>query len=228
MSYNVILIDLDETILDFRHAEKNAHKLTTLQFDIPYRESDYKVYHEINDALWKELELGLVTREELVIKRFERYLNYLNSSADPKAFNEGYISNLSKGRKLLNGAEQTLKTLYERGKDIYIITNGVKRVQDGRLFGQPFMNYVKGVCISECVGASKPSLDFFKRAEKLFGITFDKNTVVVGDSLSSDIKGANQAGLDSVWINAFNKQNQTSVIPTYEVSKIEEVLDIIK
>ena len=228
MNYNVVLIDLDETILDFRHTEKNAHKLTTLEFNIEYRENDYLVYHEINDALWKELELGKVTREELIIKRFERYLAYLGSNANPKEFNESYISNLSKGRKLIDGAEETLKTLYDMGVKIFVITNGVKRVQDGRLSGQKFMEYVSGVAISECLGFSKPSVEFFNKAEELFNITFNENCVVVGDSLSSDIKGAINKGLDSIWINTFNKVAPENVTPTYTVSKIEEILDIIK
>ena len=228
MNYNVILIDLDETILDFRFTEKNAHKLTTLEFNIPYRESDYALYHEINDALWKDLELGKITRNELTKVRFERYLSKIGSSVNPVDFNEGYITNLSKGKKLLDGALETLKTLHDRGAKIYIITNGLKRVQDGRLSGQEFMNYVSGVAISECLGNSKPSLEFFNQAEKLFNIKFDKNTVVVGDSLTSDIKGANNKGLDSIWINTFNKVAPENVTPTYTVSKIEEVLDIIK
>ena len=228
MKYNVILIDLDETILDFRFAEKNAHKLTTLEFGIPYRESDYAIYHDINDALWKDLELGKITRNELTKIRFERYLSKIGSTVNPIDFNEGYIQNLAKGSKLIGGAEETLKTLYDRGAKIYIITNGLKRVQDGRLKGQKFMNYISGVAISECLGASKPSVQFFNEAEKLFGIEFNKNTVVVGDSLTSDIKGAINKGLDSIWINCYGKQNTSQTTPTYTVNKIEEIIDIIK
>ncbi len=229
MRYDKILFDLDNTLIDFDDAEKNALFLNFEQFNIPYKEEYNPLYHEINDKLWKKLELGEIERSKLKTQRFETLFNLIGvSGIDTKAFNDHYLINLGKGRKLLPNAYETVKGAFDLGAKCYLITNGATSVQNSRLNGQEFMKFILGICISEQVGAKKPDKEFFDKASKIFDIEFDDKTLVVGDSLSSDIQGGINAGIDTCYINRKNTPNTSEIKPTYEVDNIIKVLDIIK
>ena len=229
MKYDKILFDLDNTLLDFCDAEINAHKLATLKYQIEYRLEDYKVYHDINDALWKEHELGKYTRAEITYLRFKKYLDYLGvTGVDPAEFNKSYVSNLALGKKMMDGALETLKAVKELDAKAYIITNGVTFVQENRLNGHPIMQYIDGICISEAAGAPKPNKEFFIKASEIFGVEFDDKTLVVGDSLSSDIKGGINAGINTCWVNKSGKPHPSDITPTYEIDDITKLIDIVK
>ena len=229
MRYDKILFDLDNTLIDFDDAEKNALKFNFDEFGIEYKEEFNPLYHEINDKLWKQLERGEVERSKLKTQRFETLFQIIGvSGVDVKAFDDCYLKNLGKGRKLLPGAFDTIKGAFELGAKCYLITNGATSVQNARLSGQEFMKYISGICISESVGANKPDKEYFDKAEELFDITFDKKTLIVGDSLSSDIQGGINKGIDTLYINRKKSPNTSGIIPTYEVDDILKVLDIIK
>ncbi len=228
MRYDKILFDLDNTLIDFNDAEKNALRLNFLEFNIEYKEEYNPLYHEINDKLWKMLERGEIEREKLKTERFDTLFSLIGvNGIDSTEFNAHYLVNLGKGRKLLPNALETVKGAYAMGAKCYLITNGTTSVQNARLSGQEFMKYISGICISEQIGANKPDKEFFDRAEKLFGVKFDKKTLVVGDSLSSDILGGINKGIDTLYINHKGAVNTSKIIPTYEVDDIIKVLDII-
>lgn len=229
MRYDKILFDLDNTLIDFDDAEKNALRLTFNEFNIPY-ESDYlKIYHDINDKYWKMLEKGLIERKVLIIKRFEDFFNLLTvTGVDCKAFNDTYLSNIANGKKLLPNAVETVKAVFELGAKCYLVTNGNKIVQNKRLQGQPFIKYISGVAISEDVGYKKPDKEFFIGAEKMFNVKFDSKTIVVGDSLTSDILGGINAGLDTCFVNTKNQDKIEGITPTYEIRNLPDLIEIVK
>ncbi len=229
MKYDKILFDLDNTIIDFDDAEKNGIRLTFEEFAIPFKKEYLTSFHEINDNLWKMLEKGLIERSNLIRVRFEKLFDlYDIKGVDPLEFNAKYLVNLSKGRKTIDGASQTIEAVYKLGCKCYFITNGAIAVQKNRLIGQPFMNYISGVCVSESVGAKKPDKAFFEKAEELFNVKFDDKTLVVGDSLSSDIQGGINAGIDTCYVNRKREINTSGIIPTYEIYDIKNLIDIIK
>ena len=229
MKYNKILFDLDNTIIDFDDAESNGIRLTFEEFSIPFKIEYLTSFHEINDNLWKMLEKGLVDRPNLIRIRFEKLFElYGIKGVEPLEFNSKYLENLSKGRKLIDGASDTIKTVFELGAKCYFITNGAVAVQKNRLIGQPFMNFISGICVSESVGAKKPDKAFFDKAEELFGVKFDDKTLVVGDSLSSDIQGGINAGIDTCYVNRKGDINLSNITPTYQIFDIQELVDIVK
>ena len=229
MKYDKILFDLDNTIIDFDDAESNGIRLTFEEFSIPFKTQYLTSFHKINDDLWKMLEKGLVDRPNLIRIRFEKLFDlYDIKGIDPLDFNSSYLVNLSKGRKLIDGASDTIKQVYDLGAKCYFITNGAIAVQKNRLIGQPFIDFISGICISEAVGAKKPDKAFFDKAKQLFGVEFDDKTLVVGDSLSSDIQGGINAGIDTCYVNRKREKNLTSIIPTYEIYDIKDLIDIIK
>lgn len=229
MRYDKILLDLDNTLIDFDDAERNALRLSFLEFNLDYKTEYNEIYHEINDKLWKMLEKGEIERKVLIVKRFEDFFKLLNiTSVDPVKFNGVYLSNIAKGKKLMPNATQTVKTLFDLGAKCYLVTNGNKIVQNERLKDQPFMQYISGVAISEDVGYKKPDKEFFIGAENMFGIKFDNKTLVVGDSLTSDVLGGINAGLDTCFVNVKNQAKNPDIKPTYEITTLLDLIEIVK
>ncbi len=228
MKYKYCLLDVDNTLLDFSDAEKNAHRISCQNFNIPWNDELYKAYHKINDDLWKQLELGVYKSSEIVIMRHEKYFKHVGVEFNPKTFNEEYVKNLAQGKKLMPYANELVKELKAMGLKLYIATNGLARVQYSRLSGQEFMNYVDGLLISEELGAQKPSREFFENASKKANVDFSKETFIVGDSLSSDIKGGIDYNIDTVWVNLFNAKNPYGNKITYIVKELKEITGIIK
>lgn len=229
MKYDKILFDLDNTIIDFDDTEKTALLMACKEFNVPFSNALLARYHVINDNLWKQLEKGEVERKNLVYLRFKRLFDEFSiSGIEPLDFNTKYMQNIAFGKKLIENASETVEKCYALGAKCYIITNGSLSVQYKRLDGQPFLKYISGVAISEEVGAQKPSKDFFLNAEKRFNVKFDSKTLVVGDSLTSDILGGINASLDTCYVNRKEIKNDTFIKPTYEIKDIKYLIDIIK
>lgn len=192
--FSVALVDADETIFDFYLSEKTALLKTCEAFGITADDSDVAVYSAINDSLWKELEKGLVTRDELRCERFRRWFEHLSVEADAAAFDSLYALNLSACGFLLEGAEEFLSNLSEIC-DIYIVTNGLTKSQLGRMTISPASKYIRKMYVSEEIGYAKPDKRYFDYIFDDLRIE-DKNKVIIfGDSLTSDMQGGKNAGI---------------------------------
>ncbi len=223
--YDVLLMDADETLLDFRRSEGYALETMLRKHGVTMTPEIHDRYHEINRVLWQQLERGEIVRERLKVVRFEQLFAEINlNGVDAAAFNAAYMQTLSTKGFMLDGALDLLKTLHER-YPIYIITNGSASVQHVRLVDSGMLPYVDGVYISEEVGADKPSPVFFDRVCESIGITDRSKALVIGDSLTSDILGGIQSGIDTCWFNPFGMTTQLS--PTYIVSSYEKILEIL-
>lgn len=226
MKYKYILCDADDTLLDFAAAERQAFSDATAVFGIPDSDGLYARYHEINDSHWKKLELGLTTRERLKVERFSEL--FAETGILPvdvaEAFSACYLDMISKQDQLLPYAEDTLSELYGKYK-IYIVTNGTAQAQHGRLDRSPIMKYVSGLFISEEIGAAKPSRAFFDRVLDEVGDTELSAYLVVGDSPTSDIKGAVDYGMDSCLVLGDREYEDFS--QTYTVKNISKILDFL-
>ena len=227
MKYKYCLIDVDNTLLDFCYAEKYAHRITCEKFNIPWNNELYSVYHKINDDYWKQLELGKYSKEEIIVFRHRDYFEYCSVDGDALLFNNEYVKNLSLGKKLMPYANELVKKLYDSGLKLFIATNGIAKVQYSRLLGQEFMKYIDALLISEELGAQKPSIDFFKNASIKTGIDFSKDTLIIGDSLTSDIKGGINYGIDTLWVNVKNEENPFGDKITYIVNRLEEIPSVL-
>ena len=228
MKYKYIFLDVDNTILDFSACELNAHKKVSQSYNLPWNVSLYNAYNKINDEWWKKFERGECSKPEIGVGRFKDYLTIVKSSISPGDFNSSYLEALAEGRFVIDGANEFVKKLYNLGYTIYIATNGNYSVQKKRLENQAFMKYVSDVFISEKLGYPKPTKEFFEGARKQACINFASDTIIIGDSLTSDIKGGINAGFDTCWYNPNNLENTLNIPITYTVKSYDEILKILK
>lgn len=225
MKREFCLIDLDNTLLDFSLAEKNVFKKVVKLMGGEYSEENYSLYHSINDDLWKQHELGLVTREELMLKRFVDYGEAKNLKFDAVEINKFHLKSLESESHEIEGATELLKHLKEDGRKIYIVTNGATSVQKGRLKSQPMKEYFDGVFVSDQIGFQKPSMEYFDKVKELTGENFTyENSLILGDSLSSDIKGGMNLGIYTVWFNRYNRELKEGYRVDLEVHSLKELI----
>ena len=216
-----VLIDLDDTIFDFKSCEKLALSRALERFSIAYDDDMLLRYSVINDGMWKKLEKGEITREVLRVRRFEMFLHeygVFGISAD--AFADAYMAELMNTGVLLPGAEKLLAQLSAR-YDLYAVTNGYLDTQMGRIRTAGIGKYFREIFISQIVGYVKPSKGFFDHCKEKIGFDVSE-TVLIGDSLTSDIRGGAEYGIYTIW---FNPHGRTAdlVSPDAEVSSLEEI-----
>lgn len=220
-----IFIDLDDTILDFKKAEEQALKKTLVSLDIEPSEENVQTYSIINEGLWKKLETGEMTRDQILIKRFDGLFEKLNIQRDSVLANETYVKNLSVGHWFIDGAEMLLESLYKNYK-LYIVSNGTTIVQNGRIESAGIKKYFEKIFLSQDIGYNKPDIRFFEECFKQVG-PFDKNdAIILGDSLSSDIKGGINAGIKTCLFDPKNKFSG-DIKPDYIIHALSEFLDIV-
>ena len=216
-----LLIDLDDTILDFQKAEEIALEKTLVQFGIDPSEENRSLYSRINRACWEALERGELTRAQVAVGRFAELFSKVGVSADAAACNRFYWEQLSIGHYFLPGAEETLQALAGKYK-LYIASNGTKSVQEPRLESSGIRKYFRDIFISEDMGTDKPSAEFFQRCFARIPDFDPAKTMIVGDSLTSDIQGGINAGIKTCWVNP-RKKVSTSVKPDYEIESLSQL-----
>lgn len=223
MKYTTLLFDLDDTLLDFGKAEANAITRLLEKYNLPANDENKRLYSEINKSKWNALEKGEITRKELFATRFPDFFAALGVEADGAKANEEYISFLSQGHFLLDGALETCRQLSER-YSMYIITNGAKKAQEGRLKDSPLMQYFDGKFISEEIGFDKPKKEYFDFVCASIPEKDKSKLLVIGDSLNSDIAGAVGYGIDCCWVNRGEPKDTDA---TYTVKKVTDLLLIL-
>ena len=223
MKCKVILFDADETLFDFKKAEKEAFKNSMLELDIEYDENyHFATYKEINTAIWKELEEGLITQEKLKTERFKRLIDKLDMTFDENDFANIYMTHLGNGSFLFDGAMELIEDLSSK-YILSIVTNGLTSVQERRLKKSTIAKHFKDIVISESIGISKPNPDIFEHAINNLG-TFNKDEVLmIGDNLNSDIRGGINYNIDTCWYNPNKLENKTDLKPTYEICDYTEL-----
>ena len=210
-----LLLDLDDTILDFHKAERIALSKTFRDFGLEPREEVLELYHKINKWHWEQLELGIMTRDQVLVGRFDRLFQELGMEVDAAACMKRYEHNLSIGHYFLPGAEEAVKKLHEKYR-LFLVSNGTATVQHGRLTSAGLYPYFEQVFISQNIGYNKPDKAYFDRCfERIPGFAPEKARMV-GDSLTSDIKGGINAGLKTVWVNPEHKKCG-DICPDYEI-----------
>ncbi|MCF0261645.1 MAG: YjjG family noncanonical pyrimidine nucleotidase [Sphaerochaetaceae bacterium] len=222
MKYKYLLFDADNTLLDFDENERVSIIKTFKHVGIPCDECTLSMYHEININYWNMLAEKKITKEELLYKRFDTLFEQVGIKADSKEVEKYYRVQLGLGFQVIDGALDIYSKLKDRYK-LYIITNGVAKTQHARLEASGFESMSDGIFISDEIGYDKPDVRFFEYvASKIEG--FDrKEALVIGDSLSSDIQGGINFGIDTCWVNIYKKANLTAIKPNYEITNIKEL-----
>ena len=227
MIYKFLLFDLDHTLLDFDAAEDVAlsHLLKEEGVEDIQAYKDY--YVPMNKTLWKDLELKKITKQELVNTRFAKLFAHFGIEKDGAYLAERYQFFLSKQGQIFPGVEDLLKKLISRGYELYAATNGITYIQTGRLEQSGIAPFFKKIFISEQLHTQKPDAAFYEKIGARIP-KFNKNhALMIGDSLSADIRGGNNADIDTIWYNPHHLENHTQAQPTYEVDSYQALLELL-
>lgn len=222
-----VFFDLDDTLFDFHKAEHIALTKTLMELGLQPEEKVLELYSEINIAHWKMLEQGKLTREQVKVQRYARFFERLGIRQDPVKAARIYEKFLSQGHYYIDGAEALLKRLHGV-YPMYLMSNGSTDIQRSRIGSSDIERYLEAVFISEEVGYNKPAKEYFDACFATIP-DFDKaQAVIVGDSLSSDILGGQNAGITTVWFNPKHLENTTKITPDYEIGGLMELVNLLK
>lgn len=195
-----ILFDLDNTLLDFNKGEYDALKVIYNDLNIPYNEDTINLFIKHSGYCWRELEKNNMTLNECKRNRWIYFFNDLNiKDINLDQITDKFSNELSKGHYLMDNALETLTRLSKKYK-IYIITNGVSFIQHRRIKEAKIEEFINGIFISEEIGFYKPNKEYFDYVLNDIGLS-NKEVIVVGDSLTSDILGANNSNIDSILLD---------------------------
>ena len=224
--YKFVLFDADATLLDFKRSEYEAVVDVLEKFGLPVSDEIIAKYSEINDMHWKMLERGEIEKNRLYAARWERFCEFYGFDADASAMSDFYPLTLAKKSYLMDGALEICKYLYGKYR-MFVVTNGKKSVQDGRFDPSPLAPMFEGVFVSEEIGFEKPRREFFDAVSaKIDG--FDaKKAIIIGDSLTSDMQGGINYGIDTCWFNPAGKELPDGMNITYVINSLDELSNIL-
>ena len=225
--FEFLFLDLDDTILDFQKAEHVALSKTLRGFGLEPTETVLKRYNLINKAHWEALERKELTREQVLLGRFQVLFEEMGISAEPVKVARAYEHNLSIGHWFLPGAEEAVARLSRKYK-LYLTSNGTASVQKGRMTSANLYRFFENVFVSQEIGVNKPAVEYF---EKCFAQIpgFDKTkAIIVGDSLTSDILGGQNAGIATCWVNPHHKQSRLDIRVDYEIEALSQLEDLLE
>ena len=221
-----VLMDLDDTILDFKKAEARALSRSLTEMAVPHDESVLEHYNVLNLQYWERLENGELTREQVLVGRFVQLLEEMGSDADPVELRNRYEDNLSHGHFFVDGAEELLQTLYPVCR-LFLVSNGTAVVQYGRLASAGISGFFEEIFISQELGVNKPSPEFFERCfARIPG--FDRERcILLGDSLTSDIRGGINAGVRTCWFNLRRRAPRADIVPDFTISELADFPELL-
>ncbi len=225
MPYIWLLFDADDTLFDYPLAEGKALRSTFEHFGQVYRSEYLRIYQIFNRQVWAEFERGETSAAELRLKRFGLLFSEIDLPLDPPDFSQRYLENLAQASDLFPEAADVMKALSGR-YHIALVTNGLKEVQRSRLERSAIRPYVEKIFISEEMGAAKPTASFFEAVFKEIGNPPKTEVLIIGDSLTSDIKGGIDYGIDTCWFNPGGKS--TTLPVTFTIKTLGKLLEILK
>lgn len=225
--YKYLLFDADNTLFDFTKASALAFKETMAQYDIPVKEDTYAVYLKINKSCWERLERGEISPKDIKSLRFRLFLDAIGATGETLAINDFYLERLAEKDYLLEGARAFLQDLKAADYSLSIITNGLKIVQRPRIARAGLTDIFDAITVSEEIGVAKPDPNFFEDCFRQLNHPSKKEMLIIGDTLKSDILGGINVGVDTVWFNRKEKENDSGVEATYEVKGFEELRNLL-
>jgi 2-haloacid dehalogenase len=226
MKYDTILFDADGTLFDYDKAEAFALEATLAKYGLPMSAETHSLYRKINQSKWELFEQGAIGKSELQAGRFADLFAAIGAVAvKPDDFNSDYLDHLACGAQLIDGALEVCAELAET-KQLAIITNGVARTQFGRIEKSPLREFITGVFVSEDIGFPKPDIRYFDYVFEKLALLDKSLVLVVGDSLTSDIQGGYNYGLDTCYFNPDGIQINYPITPTYEIKSLTEILTL--
>ena len=225
--YRYVFLDLDDTILDFTAAEHAAYSETLRRLGLAPTVEVMALYRRINHAWWEKHERGEIDREALLVLRHEEFFRTLGVQRDAGECERIYRGLLGVGHWFIDGAQELLEYLSERGYELYIASNGVADTQYSRIESAGIGHYFRQIFISEDSGFHKPEKEYFDWCFARIPGFDPTKALFVGDSLTSDIRGAKNAGLASCWFNPKGKTAPPELTPDHEVRSLAELRELL-
>lgn len=224
--YPWLFFDADGTLFDYNRAEATAFRKAFDALQFQFEEGHLNTYQTINRELWKALERHEITPAVLRVRRFELLLEALGLKGSADDLNLVYVEQLGLCTDLIDGAYEVLQTLSKRSR-IAIVTNGLEAVQRSRLMHSTIHPFIQELIISEEVGAAKPHHAFFDAAFARTGNPSRSDVLIIGDSLTSDMQGGVNYGIDTCWYNPTGETKPQGLTITYEIRYLSELSEMI-
>ena len=225
--FEFLFLDLDDTILDFHKAEHIALGKTLEHFGLAPIQEVLDRYSLINKAHWEMLERKELTREQVLVGRFDVLFREYGMEIDPVLCARTYEGNLSQGHYFLPGAYEAVEALSKKYK-LYLASNGTARVQAGRLESAKISHFFQEIFVSQTMGANKPDIKYFEACFAKIPDFDIAKAMIVGDSLTSDILGGKQAGMQTCWVNPKGKTAPADIQPDYEISALSDLEQLLE
>lgn len=225
MKYPIVLLDVDDTLLDFQAAEACALRDTLTARNIPATDENVALYSRVNRSWWEKFERGECEKSELLWLRFQEFFSLLGVDFEPKEAQHEYHENLGKYAFLIPGAEDLCRELKSRGHRLYVVTNGTAYIQHRRFGASGLEPYMDGVFISEEMGTQKPAPEFFEKVFAALEWSDKDKCIILGDSQSSDMLGGKNAGIATCWYNPKGEMKKGDW--DFEIQSLEGFLEVV-
>lgn len=223
--YTTLYFDLDNTLLDFSASEHKAIKKLLADNNLPNTDDIIARYSAINQTWWERFERGEIQKSEIFAGRFKEFLVLYGFDGNPEKMAKDYFELLSQGYDTVKGAQEVLKYIKDKGYIVCITTNGISFTQHRRIDGCGLKRYFDYIFVSEDAGRQKPEREYFDYVMQNSPEKDKSKILVIGDSMSSDILGGINFGVDTCWLNP--KNNPAAYKPTYEIANIMQITDIL-
>lgn len=226
MNKKIVLLDLDNTLIDFNECAKHSIINSFKRHGFTYTDDVFEVFITENVKIWKRLEKGEITKAQLRADRWNIILSRLGIDYDGTIIEEEFENGVAQGAYAVEGAYELLDYLFPK-YELYIVSNGFRFVQESRLKIGDFRKYFKDIFLSEDVGVQKPAKEFFDYCFDKLGHPEKDDVILIGDSLSADITGSLSFGIDCIWFNKNGDDTPTDIKPNFIVDKLKEIENIL-
>ena len=224
--YKVLLFDADDTLLDFQANEHQALEVLFRHLRHPLDQRTRSLYNELNKRMWLDYENGGMAKEKLLNTRFRILFEQLGREVDGAAAESVYREALGRGAQLVDGALEVAGRLAQ-GYALYIVTNGIYETQMRRIEVSGLGGLVRGIFVSEKLGHLKPAKAFFDCIFPQIPEGGPDESLIVGDSLTSDMQGGVNAGIDTCWFNPGGRENDVPVPVTFQIGSLYDLLTLL-
>ena len=219
-----VLIDIDDTIFDFEKCSKNSFLKTLEKFNLKFKEEDFSYFNKVNDILWTKQKSGEINIKEVFIKRDYLMGKYFNLNIEKGLFNDLFVKFLYDEIEMVDGIEDLLLYLSDKYK-IFTASNGIYKMQENRLKKSNLDKYFDKIFVSDKIGFEKPDKKFFQKIMDLTKFSND-DLIMIGDSIKSDIIGAKNSKIKSIYFNKEDKKISDKNF-TYQVKNLSEIKKIL-